>query len=153
MLNQGKLVTQVLTYTQEDGYEPKEKSIPLSEGVPGLGMPITKAAANKMISDYIIENIDNQTQNLSIEFGKETLFQLLSQDRCESIKFYFCVNHEGKKSLVAIPMKSDRSTVVMYTIDGEEISGSEVGGGESIREYLQRAGNPLDPSKIPAPII
>lgn len=151
--NEGKLVCKVLAYSAGAGYIEKEESIPLNDGVPGLGMPITKEAANKMISDYIAANWDNQEQNLSIEFGKETLFQLLAQPGCDSIKFYFCINHKGDKSLVAIPMKSDRTSPLVRTINGEDIPGSEVGGGESIKDYLRRNANPLDPSSIPAPIL
>ncbi len=135
---QGKIVCQAITFSDKEGFKEITTEIPLQEGIPGLGMPVTKEAADQMIDKYITANIDNPHQNLSIEFGRETLLYLLAQCECESLKLYFCINHKGEKSLVAVPMKMDRRTILIKNADGEEIAGSEVGGGETILQFLER---------------
>jgi hypothetical protein len=143
----GKIVCSVISFDNNE-YSTVDAEIPLQEGIPGLGMPITMTAANKMINDYIVENMNNQDQNLSIEFGKETLLYLLSQPDCASIKFYFCTNHVGAKSLVAIPMTATRQSIQISTVTANmEIAGSEVGGGETIRQFLSRNAG-LQPGDI-----
>lgn len=133
--SQGQVVCTVISF-EDEKYIEKEVAIPLQDGVPGLGMPITRSAADKMINTYIAANMNNLDQNLSIEFGRETLLYLFSQTGCESLKFYFCINHMGQKSLVAVPMQAGGDQILLKNANGDEIAGSEVGGGTSIREFL-----------------
>lgn len=84
------------------------------DDVSGMGQPITAQAASAMISDYhskIVQDLNSirddekrkefvENTTIAVIFGKETLLRLLSQENCEGIRFYSCLNDENKPSLV-----------------------------------------------------
>lgn len=151
----GKIVCNALDVI--DGrLEFREVEIDLQEGPVGLGKPMTKIAADLMIDTFIKEvqanakNEDYLDQIVGVQFGKEKILYLLSQQGCESLIFYFCKNHKGKHSLAIIPLNNtDEPLPRPASAGGAEetrsapiqIAGSEVGGGKTIREFLDKNSN------------
>lgn len=144
----GRIICDVVDVSG-DGYEFKEAQIDLQEGAVALGKPITKPAADKMIDDYVKEvmgRFDNDAskyndQIVAVQFGKEEILYLLSNMECVSLIFYFCKNHEGVHSLAVIPLDGKNGQIIRpATLSSKapaQIVGSEVGGGTTIRQFLQ----------------
>jgi len=102
-----------------------------------MGKVVTKKAANAMILDYIndlgkaskklvekftedlhkdISEIDKAKNAFNaltpyvpqhVIFGKEAILSLLSQPKCEAIKFYFCIGPNDNKSLVLVGINKE----------------------------------------------
>jgi hypothetical protein len=65
------------------------------------------------IKDSIIELIQEMLMRVldepfAITLGKESLLLLLSQKECEGIRFYFCLNPNGERSIAAVGVKTMR---------------------------------------------
>lgn len=127
-------------------------TIPLQEGAVGLGRPVTVEAAERMINTYA-DTLTNETENIAIELGKETLLYLLSQKGCESLCFYFCINQDKEKSIIAMPVDANGNKIILHgkvaSEDGvmqegktaeaqtKAVAGKEVGGGHSVTTWRQ----------------
>jgi hypothetical protein len=160
---QGKLVSKTVYLTKEGKLRQENIAVPLAEDVTGLGRPVTTEAADKMIRDYIAQNKGNLDQNIAIQFGREAILDLLSLKGCESIRFFFCIYEDetGKrsKSLVAMPLDIHNNPIeVNGVVDdvpcddegkpklmaSQRIGGQEVGGGFTIREFLEASNKSAD---------
>ncbi len=92
----------------------------------GFGESITPEASRKMIFDFFGNSIANyfkinpkaalpefidflKKENISVEFGKEALLRILTQEGCEGIRFSYCKNHKGESSIVAMGIENDKS--------------------------------------------
>jgi hypothetical protein len=106
-------------------------TIPLQEGAVGLGRPVTVAAAQKMINAYA-DQLTNDDDTIAIEFGKESLQYLLSQRGCESIKFYFCINHLQDRSLIATLLDATGNPIFLSGQMSTQTSGQSTGGSATM---------------------
>ena len=98
----------------------------------GFGKTVTPRAANEMVKRKIKEKIQAAVKNMpveikgqasvlnyikgtltddrvSIEFGKECLLRILSQENCVGVRFTECKNTAGKNSLVAMGIVAERN--------------------------------------------
>jgi hypothetical protein len=97
---------------QDGAFIRTQITIPLQEGNVGLGRPVTAAAAKTMISAYA-KQAGDPNETIAVEFGRETLLYLLSQKGCESVRFYFCINQDKVKSIVAIPIDANGDMILL----------------------------------------
>lgn len=96
----------------------------------GFGKTVTPRAANAMIKQRITETVEAiikakspaisteaqlveyitdklTSDRVAIEYGRETLLRILSQEDCVGIRFANCKNSNGKNSIVAIGITSE----------------------------------------------
>lgn len=108
---------------------------------------------------FIIERIMPEKQ--AVEFGKETLLQILSQEDCIGIRFAFCMAPEKdtagnfifKESILAlgiknesgksVPVKNERFKKNDPPLDNDPIV-KEKGNGKCYTDYVSEMGIPQD---------
>jgi hypothetical protein len=112
--SKGQLILKGMHQTSGE-FSPGELTYNVQSGVTGLGNPLTADAAAQMLHKWQMAVPD--AQEVYVDFGKETLLFLLSQEGCEGIRFYFCKNHGDAFSLVLIG----------FDKEGREINCDEMG--------------------------
>lgn len=95
----------------------------------GFGDSITPEACNKMINNFITVTIEGffkenpsatlpefvdflKKEHIAVEFGKEALLRILTQEGCEGIRFAFCKNHDDENSIIALGIEIDSASPV-----------------------------------------
>jgi hypothetical protein len=126
--HQDQLVLKGIDFSGEQFSEAAELVYSIQKGGAGLGNPITADASAKMIAQWHIANPN--TPEVAVDFGKETLLWILSQAKCEGIRFYFCKNHKNTLSLV----------LVGYDDASREINGENIGLAGKEQPVLAEVG-------------
>jgi hypothetical protein len=97
----------------------------------GYGTPITISAAKKMIKNYweFLKKLHKDPKqreatghdNISLTIGKEALFSILAQEKCEGIRFYFAKkSNEEVASGHKIENWDDGITLIAVGVDEKE---------------------------------
>ncbi len=100
----GQLVLKGFHHKDGD-FSPGELTYDIQGGITGLGDPITADAAAAMLDKW--QTAIPDAQETYVDFGKETLLLLLSQEGAEGIRFYFCKNHHDAFSLILIGLDKE----------------------------------------------
>jgi hypothetical protein len=118
------------------------------EVISAVGSSITFSAATKMLKDYIDKYVDTD-RTLSVLFGKQQIFQVLMQEGCEALRFYFGRKPDEDGAI--------RDTILIVGVDmkGNDLKTSstlgtpgaarpddfpvvkEVGNGKTIAEHIK----------------
>jgi hypothetical protein len=121
MKSKNKFVTDsALHYDSKTGWNTNfhmEINLPDDDTSIGFGRSITPGAFRKMVGDKLIalknayQKLNPQPdeialqgylneQKCAVEFGRESILRVLSQKDCIGLRFTFCLNDEGKESII-----------------------------------------------------
>ena len=74
-------------------------------------------------------------ETISQFFGKEILERILAQEGCLGIRFYYALNHEGKKHLVITGVVSDGSDQINEDLHEEALTEASAAGAPAHKIY------------------
>lgn len=152
--------------TQSKTLKPVEISFSKSAVSPtSFGETVTTKACREMIKNKFEAEIADLPANAdkvyAVEFGREAILEILSQEGCEAIRFAFCKLDKGEgfleDSIVAIGIKSNQRPIKEeyftenfagnFLIDPPMVK--ERGNGKRLSEFVQElSGASLDVNSI-----
>jgi hypothetical protein len=89
---------------------------------------VSHRQAVAMVSKQVATSKNKRIYN---HFTKEMLLNLLSENDCQGINFYFGLNEEGKNTLIAVPTGNDQQNLKVLAADGSIQTTQKLMVGES----------------------
>ncbi len=120
---------------------PMAIDLPSDDIALGFGHSITRRAFRKMVGDKLLQLKENfkklpieqtsvnletylKSQKCAVEFGKESILRVLSQENCIGLRFTFCINDKGEESVIVSGLIEEDGKTVM--IKREYYKASEI---------------------------